>query len=56
MLKQFTHVNVWVHDQTEALAFHTDKLGMEVREDVTVASDPSGNQILMVLRTDGGPS
>jgi len=28
---------VWVHDQDEALAFYTHKLGMEVREDVTVA-------------------
>jgi catechol 2,3-dioxygenase-like lactoylglutathione lyase family enzyme len=36
MLKQLTHVQVWVHDQDEALAFYTDKLGMEVREDVTV--------------------
>jgi catechol 2,3-dioxygenase-like lactoylglutathione lyase family enzyme len=25
-----------VHDQDEALAFYTDKLGMELREDVTV--------------------
>jgi catechol 2,3-dioxygenase-like lactoylglutathione lyase family enzyme len=36
MLKQLTHVNVWVHDQEEALAFYTEKLGMELREDVTV--------------------
>ncbi len=28
---------VWVHDQDEALAFYTQKLGMEIREDVTVA-------------------
>ena len=28
---------VWVHDQDEALDFYTKKLGMEVREDVTVA-------------------
>ena len=28
---------VWVHDQDEALAFYTKKLGMEVREDVTIA-------------------
>ena len=35
MLK-LTHVNVWVHDQDEALAFYTDKLGMELRDDVTV--------------------
>ena len=36
MLKQLTHVNVWVNDQDEALAFYTDKLGMELREDVTI--------------------
>ena len=35
-IKQLTHVNVWVHDQDEALAFYTEKLGMELREDVTV--------------------
>jgi catechol 2,3-dioxygenase-like lactoylglutathione lyase family enzyme len=27
---------VWVHDQDEALAFYTEKLGMEVRSDVTL--------------------
>jgi len=37
MLTQLTHVNVWVHDQDEALAFYTKTLGMEVRDDVTVA-------------------
>ncbi len=31
-----THTQVWVHDQDEALAFYTEKLGMELREDVTV--------------------
>jgi catechol 2,3-dioxygenase-like lactoylglutathione lyase family enzyme len=36
MLKQLTHVQVWVHDQDEALEFYTNKLGMELREDVTV--------------------
>src|SRR4029453_10902163 len=36
MLKQLTYVQVWVHDQDEALAFYRDKLGMELREDVTV--------------------
>jgi catechol 2,3-dioxygenase-like lactoylglutathione lyase family enzyme len=30
-------VQLWVHDQDEALAFWTRKVGMEVREDVTVA-------------------
>ena len=28
---------LWVHDQEEALAFYTQKLGMEVRIDVTLA-------------------
>jgi predicted enzyme related to lactoylglutathione lyase len=27
---------LWVHDQDEALAFYTDKVGMEVRSDVTL--------------------
>jgi catechol 2,3-dioxygenase-like lactoylglutathione lyase family enzyme len=36
MLSKLTNVNVWVHDQDEALAFYTEKLGMEVRSDVTV--------------------
>jgi len=37
MLKELKYVQVWVHDQDEALAFYTEKLGMELREDVTVA-------------------
>ena len=36
MLKQLTNVTVWVHDQDEALAFYTEKLGLELREDATV--------------------
>jgi catechol 2,3-dioxygenase-like lactoylglutathione lyase family enzyme len=36
MLKTLTNVNVWVHDQDEALAFYTGKLGMELRDDVTL--------------------
>ena len=36
MLKQLTTVQVWVHDQDEALAFYTEKLGLELRDDVTV--------------------
>lgn len=34
----FTIANtqLWVHDQDEALAFYTGKLGMEVRSDVTL--------------------
>ncbi len=36
MLKISTF-NLWVHDQDEALAWYTEKLGFEVRADVTVA-------------------
>jgi uncharacterized glyoxalase superfamily protein PhnB len=35
MIKLST-TQLWVHDQDEALAFYTEKLGMEVRADVTV--------------------
>ena len=37
MLKTISTVNVFVHDQDEALAFYTEKLGLELRADVTVA-------------------
>jgi len=33
---QLRHVNQWVRDQDEALDFYTEKLGMELRDDVTV--------------------
>ena len=56
---------VWVHDQDEALAFYTKKLGMEVREDVTVAEmgdfrwltvGPAGQpDIAIVLMAIPGP-
>jgi predicted enzyme related to lactoylglutathione lyase len=34
---RIANAQFWVHDQDEALAFYTDKLGMEVHTDVTVA-------------------
>jgi catechol 2,3-dioxygenase-like lactoylglutathione lyase family enzyme len=33
---RIANVQLWVHDQDAALAFYTQKLGMEVRMDVTV--------------------
>jgi uncharacterized glyoxalase superfamily protein PhnB len=33
---RISNAQLWVHDQDEALAFWTDKVGFEVREDVTV--------------------
>ncbi len=34
---KIANAQLWVHDQEEALAFYTEKLGMEVRSDVTLA-------------------
>ena len=34
---KIANAQLWVHDQDEALAFYTDKLGWEVRSDVTMA-------------------
>jgi catechol 2,3-dioxygenase-like lactoylglutathione lyase family enzyme len=36
MLNRLTNAQVWVHDQDEALAFYTEKLGLELRDDVRV--------------------
>lgn len=53
MLKQLTNVNVWVHDQDEALAFYTEKLGMELREDVTLPE--MGNFRWLTVGVPGQP-
>jgi predicted enzyme related to lactoylglutathione lyase len=64
MLDQLSYVQVWVHDQDEALAFYTDKLGMELREDVTVpemgnfrwvAVGPPGQDVSLALLAIPGP-
>jgi catechol 2,3-dioxygenase-like lactoylglutathione lyase family enzyme len=34
---RIANAQLWVHDQDEALEFYTQKLGMEVRADVTIA-------------------
>jgi uncharacterized glyoxalase superfamily protein PhnB len=33
---KIANAQLWVHDQDEALAFYTEKVGLEVRVDVTV--------------------
>jgi uncharacterized glyoxalase superfamily protein PhnB len=35
-MMKLSNAQLWVHDQDEALAFYTEKLGMEVRSDVTL--------------------
>ena len=44
---------LWVHDQDEALAFYTEKLGMEVRSDVTMAE--MGNFRWLTVGPTGQP-
>ena len=56
---------LWVHDQDEALAFYTQKLGMEVRSDVTLpemgnfrwltVGPPGQEDIAIVLMAIPGP-
>jgi uncharacterized glyoxalase superfamily protein PhnB len=56
---------LWVHDQDEALAFYTQKLGMEVRADVTlpemgdfrwlVVAPPGQGEVGIVLMAIPGP-
>ncbi len=56
---------LWVHDQDEALAFYTQKVGMEVRTDVTVAelgnfrwltvAPPGQEDVEIVLMAIPGP-
>jgi catechol 2,3-dioxygenase-like lactoylglutathione lyase family enzyme len=56
---------LWVHDQDEALAFYTEKLGFEVRSDVTLPEmegfrwltvSPSGQEdMAIVLMAVPGP-
>jgi catechol 2,3-dioxygenase-like lactoylglutathione lyase family enzyme len=53
MIKSIANVNVWVHDQDEALAFYTEKLGLELRGDVTVPE--MGNFRWLTVGPSGQP-
>src|SRR3954469_22524022 len=65
MLTRLATTQVWVHDQDEALVFYTEKLGMEVREDVTVpemgnfrwltVGVPGQDDVALVLMAVPGP-
>ena len=49
---KLANAQVWVHDQDEALAFYTEKLGWEVRSDVSV---PEWNFRWLVVGAPGEP-
>ena len=62
---KIANAQLWVHDQDEALAFYTEKVGMEVRADVTVpelgnfrwltVGWPGQNEVSIVLMAIPGP-
>jgi predicted enzyme related to lactoylglutathione lyase len=62
---KIANAQLWVHDQDEALAFYTEKVGMEVRADVTVpelgnfrwltVGWPGENDVSIVLMAIPGP-
>jgi catechol 2,3-dioxygenase-like lactoylglutathione lyase family enzyme len=62
---KITNAQLWVHDQDEALAFYTEKVGMELRADVTVpelgnfrwltVSPPGQADVSIVLMAIPGP-
>ncbi len=62
---KIANAQLWVHDQEEALAFYTEKVGMEVRTDVTLpemgnfrwlAVSPTGQpDVSIVLMAIPGP-
>jgi predicted enzyme related to lactoylglutathione lyase len=64
-MMRISTTQLWVHDQSEALAFYTDKMGWEVRSDVTLPElgdfrwltvGPAGQQDLdVVLMAIPGP-
>jgi catechol 2,3-dioxygenase-like lactoylglutathione lyase family enzyme len=64
-MMKLANAQLWVHDQDEALAFWTDKVGMEVRSDVTLpemgdfrwlAVGPPGQEdVSIVLMAIPGP-
>jgi uncharacterized glyoxalase superfamily protein PhnB len=59
------NAQLWVHDQDEALAFYTEKVGMEVRSDVTLpemgnfrwlsVGPPGQTDVAIVLMAIPGP-
>jgi catechol 2,3-dioxygenase-like lactoylglutathione lyase family enzyme len=62
---RIANAQLWVHDQDEALAFYTEKLGMEVRADVTLpelggfrwltVAPPGQDDFAIVLMAIPGP-
>jgi predicted enzyme related to lactoylglutathione lyase len=64
-MMKIANAQLWVHDQDEALAFYTEKVGMEVRADVTLpemgdfrwltVGPPGQEDVSIVLMAIPGP-
>jgi catechol 2,3-dioxygenase-like lactoylglutathione lyase family enzyme len=54
MIDGASHLSVWVHDQDEAMAFYTEKLGFEIREDATL--DELGGYRWLTVGPPGQPA
>ncbi len=61
---KIANAQLWVHDQEEALAFYTEKVGFEVRSDVTLSEmgdfrwltvGPADQDVSIVLMAIPGP-
>jgi catechol 2,3-dioxygenase-like lactoylglutathione lyase family enzyme len=66
MPQEISHIGVWVHDQDEAKAFYTEKVGFEVREDATLeelggyrwltVGPPGQPELNLILNRPGPPA
>jgi uncharacterized glyoxalase superfamily protein PhnB len=64
-MMRIASAQLWVHDQDEALAFYTQKVGMEIKSDVTVpelgdfrwltVGPPDQDDVAIVLMAIPGP-
>jgi catechol 2,3-dioxygenase-like lactoylglutathione lyase family enzyme len=65
MNQHLSYIAVWVHDQDQAVAFYTQKLGFEVRDDVTLeelggyrwvtVGPPENKDFALALNVPGPP-
>jgi catechol 2,3-dioxygenase-like lactoylglutathione lyase family enzyme len=65
MSQHLSHIGLWVHDQDEAISFYTQKLGFDVREDVSLpelggyrwvtVGPPENRDFALALNVPGPP-
>lgn len=62
MIQQLSHATIYVEDQDRALAFYTEKLGLQVKTDMTMdgfrwltVGTPSSDLEIVLMRPMPGP-